>query len=233
MTKQIEGQMSLFDLGIWCGKTCPEPSLQTKEKISGASSKKLQGSSAKMPLFLDLQRESGLLAAAFWATDGVWLGELQIINFGEHPNVDVESRLSQILEDKPHPKYSLSAKACQGILNRAHRRGKTLPKQLEEALIAQSASKNAPDVRGGARESSYNKDGQEPCQPKTTNQSCNWDGTQIAPTLTSHNANGAQRMPDKENFTCVIQDAYDKLTEGEVSASIKASGGNYGGAAKL
>ena len=32
----------------------------------------------------------------------------------------------------------------------------------------------------------------------------NWDGTQIAPTLTQNNANGAQRMPDKENFNCVI-----------------------------
>ena len=32
----------------------------------------------------------------------------------------------------------------------------------------------------------------------------NWDGSQTAPTLTSHNANGAQRMPDKENFNCVI-----------------------------
>lgn len=32
----------------------------------------------------------------------------------------------------------------------------------------------------------------------------NWDGTQAAPTLTQNNANGAQRMPDKENFNCVI-----------------------------
>ena len=32
----------------------------------------------------------------------------------------------------------------------------------------------------------------------------NWDGSQISPTLTEHNANGAQRMPDKENFNCVI-----------------------------
>lgn len=32
----------------------------------------------------------------------------------------------------------------------------------------------------------------------------NWDGTQTAPTLTQNNANGAQRMPDKENFNCVI-----------------------------
>ena len=32
----------------------------------------------------------------------------------------------------------------------------------------------------------------------------NWDGTQTSPTLTSRNAGGGQRMPDKENFNCVI-----------------------------
>ena len=35
----------------------------------------------------------------------------------------------------------------------------------------------------------------------------NWDGTQTAPTLTQSNANGGQRMPDKENFNCVIGEA--------------------------
>ena len=31
-----------------------------------------------------------------------------------------------------------------------------------------------------------------------------WDGGQTAGTLTANNANGAQRMPDKDNFNCVI-----------------------------
>lgn len=56
-------------------------------------------------------------------------------SFGESPNVAVESHLSQILEDTPHPKYCLSDKACLGILTRARRRGKQLPPILEEALI--------------------------------------------------------------------------------------------------
>ena len=34
---------------------------------------------------------------------------------------------------------------------------------------------------------------------------CNWDGEQVAPTLTAHNAGGNQRMPDKNHFNCVIQ----------------------------
>ena len=32
-----------------------------------------------------------------------------------------------------------------------------------------------------------------------------WDGTQTCGTLTSRNAGGAQRMPDKENFNCVVK----------------------------
>jgi DNA (cytosine-5)-methyltransferase 1 len=31
-----------------------------------------------------------------------------------------------------------------------------------------------------------------------------WDGSQTAGTLTANNAGGSQRMPDKENFNCVI-----------------------------
>ena len=66
------------------------------------------------------------------------LGEYSMHSFGECPKEGVESRLSQILEAEPHPKYCLSAKACQGILNRAARRGKDLPEALRRALVAQS-----------------------------------------------------------------------------------------------
>ena len=34
----------------------------------------------------------------------------------------------------------------------------------------------------------------------------NWDGTEISPTLTKKNAGGTQRMPDKQNFNCIIGD---------------------------
>ena len=72
-------------------------------------------------------------------------------SFGESPSVENVSRLSQILEDNPHPKYCLSEKACQGILNRANKRGKKLPKILEQALIRQSASKNELESQGGGK----------------------------------------------------------------------------------
>ena len=55
-------------------------------------------------------------------------GECWMPNIGESPNVDVESSLSQILEDNPHPKYYLSEKATSGILRRANKRVKNCPK---------------------------------------------------------------------------------------------------------
>ena len=83
-----------------------------------------------------------------WEDDGAWCGELTTRNTGECPNAAVVSRLSQILEETPHPKYNLTAKACQGILRRAERRGKDLPKLLKQVLLMQSASGGGCDGGG-------------------------------------------------------------------------------------
>lgn len=45
----------------------------------------------------------------------------------------------------------------------------------------------------------------------------NWDGTQISPTLTKNNANGGQRMPDKDNFNCVIGEKINARTQEPVN----------------
>lgn len=140
MTELPDGQVSLFDHDTWCGKIAPEPSAQTKEPTSRSSSKKrCASSSRKPPLFLYLKKD-GRQQAASWVTDGASLGVFSTRNFGESPNVVVESRLSQILEENPHPKYCLTPVACKGILRRAERRGKELPKLLKEALLLQSES---------------------------------------------------------------------------------------------
>lgn len=47
-----------------------------------------------------------------------------------------------------------------------------------------------------------------------------WDGTQVAGTLTANNANGAQRMPDKENFNCVIEAVG---VNGDIAGTLDAS----------
>lgn len=72
-------------------------------------------------------------------------------NTGESPNAAVESRLSQILEATPPTKYCLSARACQGILRRAERRGKDLPEMLKQALHMQSESEGAVTAEEKAR----------------------------------------------------------------------------------
>ena len=135
--------------GIWCGKMCPELSAPTKEPISASCSKKQQKWPAnKPPLFLCLKTD-GLQpdALPMWEDNGALRGEYLMHSFGVCPKDENASHLSQILEASPHPKYSLSAKACLGILNRAERRGKVLPEILKQALI-QQAQRGAYCIQG-------------------------------------------------------------------------------------
>ena len=79
------------------------------------------------------------------------------LNNTDAPTEEIPSHLSEILEQNPDPKYNLSAKACQGILNRAQRRGKKLPPMLQEALeqvILFSHIKTEKDVQEEAKDSS-------------------------------------------------------------------------------
>ena len=64
--------------------------------------------------------------------------ERYCLNCSEKPLTEIQSKLSWILEQNPDPKYNLSAKACQGILRRAEKRGKELPKILKDALERQA-----------------------------------------------------------------------------------------------
>ena len=63
---------------------------------------------------------------------------------------------------------------------------------------------------GGVKEYCCNTEGQAhypPCQTSmSAPKASSWDGTQVCGTLTANNANGAQRMPDKDNFNAVVQE---------------------------
>lgn len=136
--------------GIWCGKMCPELSAPTKEPISASCSKKPQKWPAnKPPLFLSLKTD-GLQpdALPMWEDNGALRGEYLMHSFGVCPKDENASHLSQILEASPHPKYSLSARACLGILNRAEKRGKQLPEILKLALIQQAQRGGAYCIQG-------------------------------------------------------------------------------------
>ena len=107
----------------------------TKEMISVSFWKNWPTLSNPKFQSLDLRKESGQKQGLSAVMDGALRGELLMLNFGESPSVEKESRLSWILEDNAPEKYYLSARACQGILNRVSRSGKELPEILREALL--------------------------------------------------------------------------------------------------
>ena len=180
MTEALDGQVSLFDLGIWSGKMFPERSAATSRTDSETSEpcwKKLYASQNRDFLFLDCRTSrSGRKPEECSATDGASHGERTTHNTGEFPSADgvsawwsiltdplqgisslnvseeskipMPTKLSQILEENPDPKYNLTPKACAGILRRAERRGKKLPEALKTVLLMQSASVGGCDGGG-------------------------------------------------------------------------------------
>ena len=124
-------QLSLF------GKTCSEHSQVTEEKISERSCKSSSRSQSRQPLCLLFRREVGHTQTVTAETDGRLRTELSMLNTGEFPSAAVESTLLSILVENVPKKYYLTAKACSGILRRAEKRGKALPKILRIALEQQ------------------------------------------------------------------------------------------------
>ena len=126
------------DLASWFGRMYREHFQAIKGKISEKSSKASHASQTDQLQFLDLRREDGEQLDASWETVSQSPGECLMLNTGESPSVAVESSLSQILQDGQLQKYYLSARACEGILRRAQKRGKDLPPILKKALEKQA-----------------------------------------------------------------------------------------------
>lgn len=116
-------QLSLF------GRTYPVLFHQQTERILEPCLKKSQ-----RPVFQCLQVASGQPQEWLEGERLTQLGECLTLNFGEYPNVERESTLSEILEDNVPEKYSLSPKACLGILRRAKAKGRKLPENLRVTL---------------------------------------------------------------------------------------------------
>ena len=180
MTEALVGQVSLFDLGIWSGRMSPALTAVTEARISPPCWKKLYASQSQPFLFLDCRTSrSGQKPEGSSGTDGASHGGRTTPNTGEfhsadgvsawwsiltdtpqgisslivseEPNVLVHTKLSQILEETPDPKYNLTPKACAGILRRAERRGKKLPEALKTVLLMQSESGGAVTAEEKAR----------------------------------------------------------------------------------
>ena len=116
-------QLSLF------GRTYPVLFHQQTEQILEPCLKKSQ-----KPIFQCLQVAGGQPQEWLEGERLTQLGECLTLNFGEYPNVERESTLSEILEDNVPEKYSLSPKACLGILRRAKNKNGKLPDNLRIAL---------------------------------------------------------------------------------------------------
>ena len=86
--------------------------------------------------FLDL--ESGQTPEWYEAEALISLGACTTPNISAQHSGAGACFLSAILEADVPERYSLSPKACAGILKRAERRGKDLPPLLKTALVRQA-----------------------------------------------------------------------------------------------
>ena len=91
------------------------------------------------PIFQCLIVEDGLEPEWLEVKSAESHGECLMLNFGASPNTERGSSLSQVLENGGGTyRYSLTPKACAGILRRAKERGKCLPEMLETVLARQA-----------------------------------------------------------------------------------------------
>lgn len=155
----IEKQLSLFDtldmpFGKMSQEPCqPEQPMVEKEqpsRLSLPNSSVQRKDAVKPPLCLYLKTDGHTQELSYLPMDQQALpGESSTFNFSVAPNVGNASlycaitmdflpqvsSLSNILESNVDEMFHLSAKACQGILTRAERRGKKLPEPLRKALM--------------------------------------------------------------------------------------------------
>jgi hypothetical protein len=158
--------MSIFDLDLSFGKMSQELSQATEGKILEPSWKNFVESKKTTFQFLCLTGDVGRIAEQSQATASLLRGDLWTLNTSEYLNVENaspswsitggatqrtyyyrESRLSEILQTDASEKYYLSARACEGILRRADKRGKELPEVLKAALENQIT--HTPSKSGG------------------------------------------------------------------------------------
>lgn len=120
MTEALDGQVSLFDLGIWSGKTCQEHSaatLRTDLEILAPCWKKLYASQNRDFLFLDCRTSrSGQNPEGSSATDGALLGEHTTPNSGVCRSADGASAWWLTLTGIPQGTSSLNVSEKPNLL---------------------------------------------------------------------------------------------------------------------
>lgn len=143
--RDADGQVSLFDPALPCGKTSLVPSPAGRARTSGRSLRRSSRLKNHIFMLLDLRKDAGNILGPYWAIDPHWLGPPGTLNTSECPRPVAGSSLSQILLDTVPSRYYLSRKACLGILKRTEKRKKPLPPELETALLLQAGVLPLPD----------------------------------------------------------------------------------------
>ena len=150
MSKIADGQMSL-----WEDRRAPHSALQVDgrvlmESLVSCSSTselvtKLEALGLYSKTFQEFSRQKTTHSSSSsirFKTSGMSVshGEFLMLNTSEWPSDAVVCSLSDTLEREGVPqRYSLSPRACQGILRRAAKRKKSLPLMLEDALTEMAA----------------------------------------------------------------------------------------------
>lgn len=202
-------QLSLF------GKMCPEHSAPTEEKIPEPCWKNLPAWNNQTFQFLDLRVGvvDGAKLEQSPETDGLWHGDSSMLNIGEFPNAERESRLSWILEVNVPEKYYLSERACRGILTRALRRGKALPDLLKTALLDMIEWWESEATASAETPTLSTLQDQTLFQPVVFDARGNGDGITV-PTITGDHES---RVTD---YTAIAVDLYNGAVTGDKAAPI-------------
>lgn len=115
------------------GKMSQERFQATEETTSDVFSKS-SAMSVETMQFLDLRTGDGNTQEKSWETISPSRGGCSTLDIGVSPRYAKESTLSQILQDNLGEAYSLSKRACQGILKRVTKRWKPIPEALRDAF---------------------------------------------------------------------------------------------------
>ena len=115
------------------GKMSPEPC-----QVLPGVTLRLCWKRSQRPKFQCLVLDGGQTPEWYEAEELTSLGACTTPNISAQHSGAGACFLSAILQENVPEKYSLSPKACAGILRRAERRGKDLPPLLKAALIQQA-----------------------------------------------------------------------------------------------
>lgn len=201
--------------GTSSGKTSQGACRVTREETSGASSTRWKTAGISY-------------AGERWTRNlpEYFVGKV-VDSSGRYRSAAGVSSLSEVLEARAPRTYSLSARACEGIIRRAEKRGKPLPEMLRAALdwvIARDSSTTKEAQRGGV--------GYEPDQSPTLTAdyhqpaivSLQGDGSS-----SNGNQNGCGYSDDGSSFTVNGRDRQSVCIQGSMVGRADANGPNGGG----